>query len=63
MIAIIAMATAIGISLVAEGVETKQQAQFLEKHGCYIIQGFYFAKALNAADSTEYLKQHKLITI
>ena len=63
VIAIIAMATAIGISLVAEGVETKQQAQFLEKHGCYIIQGFYFAKALNAADSTEYLKQHKLITI
>ncbi|MFW1802147.1 EAL domain-containing protein [Acinetobacter nematophilus] len=61
--AIIAMGNAIGITLVAEGVETKEQALFLEKHGCYILQGFYFSKALSSADSTKYLEQHKLITI
>jgi EAL domain-containing protein (putative c-di-GMP-specific phosphodiesterase class I) len=61
--AIIAMGNAIGITLVAEGVETKEQALFLEKHGCYILQGFYFSKALSTADSTKYLEQHKLIKI
>lgn len=61
--AIIAMGTAIGITLVAEGVETKAQIDFLEKHGCHILQGFYFSKPLTAAESTQYLEQHKLITI
>ena len=61
--AIIAMGNAIGITLVAEGVETKEQALFLEKHGCYILQGFYFSKALSSRDSTKYLEQNKLITI
>lgn len=61
--AIIAMGTAIGITLVAEGVETKEQIDFLEKHGCHILQGFYFSKPLTAAESTQYFKQHKLITI
>jgi len=61
--AIIAMGNAIGITLVAEGVETREQMLFLEKHGCYILQGFYFSKALSSADSTKYLEQHKLITI
>ena len=63
VIAIIAMGTAIGITMVAEGVETKEQALFLEEHGCYILQGFYFAKALTAKDSIHYLEQNKLITI
>lgn len=61
--AIIAMGNAIGITLVAEGVETKQQIDFLKKHGCYILQGFYFSKPLTAAESTAYLNQHKLIPI
>ncbi|MEG0291089.1 MAG: EAL domain-containing protein, partial [Erysipelotrichaceae bacterium] len=61
--AIIAMGTAIGITLVAEGVETKEQIDFLEKHGCHILQGFYFSKPLTATESTQYLEQHKLITI
>ena len=63
VIAIIAMGKAIGITMVAEGVETKEQALFLEEHGCYILQGFYFAKALTAKDSIHYLEQNKLITI
>ncbi len=61
--AIIAMGNAIGITLVAEGVETKEQVNFLEKHGCYILQGFYFSKALSPNECIKYLKQHKLISI
>ena len=42
----IKMAHAIGLRVVAEGVETKGQLDFLKKNGCEQIQGWYFAKAM-----------------
>jgi len=44
--AIIAMATKLKLNLVAEGVETSEQIEFLEKNGCYIVQGYYFSQPL-----------------
>lgn len=41
---IIAMADAIGLSVVAEGVETYEQLKQLEDRGCRFIQGFYFCR-------------------
>ncbi|MBO7085556.1 MAG: EAL domain-containing protein, partial [Bacilli bacterium] len=38
----------LGVSVVAEGVETKEQFDMLKKMGCDIIQGFYFSKPLPA---------------
>ncbi len=42
----ISMTKAIGLDLVAEGVETREQAEFLSDCGCDTAQGFYYAKPM-----------------
>ena len=42
--AILAMARALGLHVVAEGVETELQRQYLERHGCPAFQGYLFGK-------------------
>ena len=44
---IIKMAHELGIKVIAEGVETKEQADFLRTNECYMAQGFLFDKALS----------------
>ena len=44
--AIIALAREFGLSVVAEGVETPEQALFLTSHGCPIQQGFWFSRPI-----------------
>jgi diguanylate cyclase (GGDEF)-like protein/PAS domain S-box-containing protein len=44
--AIIAMAASLQLKVIAEGVETSQQAQFLLARGCLAGQGFYYSKAV-----------------
>ncbi len=45
---IIAMAHNLGLGLVAEGVETQQQLDFLCQHGCQTYQGWLYARAMDA---------------
>lgn len=42
----IALAKKLGMEIVAEGIETREQVDFLAKQDCDLIQGFYFAKPL-----------------
>lgn len=44
--AIIVMCHSLGIEVLAEGVETDPQLQFLQEHNCSLIQGYYFSKPL-----------------
>lgn len=41
--AIIAMAQKLNINVVAEGVETIEQVQFLQNNNCFVVQGYYFS--------------------
>ena len=45
-LAIISLAKTLNLKLVAEGVETAEQAKFLEGEGCDMVQGFLFSKPL-----------------
>ncbi len=54
--AIIAMGRQLGLKIVAEGVETREQLQFLTTHGCTLAQGFYIAKPVEAAEMGKLLK-------
>ena len=47
---IIAMANHLGMEVIAEGVETESQRQFLEKHGCFFYQGYLFGKPAPLAE-------------
>jgi diguanylate cyclase (GGDEF)-like protein/PAS domain S-box-containing protein len=54
--AVIALADALGMDTVAEGVETRVQALFLAAQGCRLAQGRYFGEPVPAAELTEALR-------
>ncbi|PKU22524.1 EAL domain-containing protein [Telmatospirillum siberiense] len=43
---IVALAQSLGLSVMAEGVETEAQRAFLSSHGCHHYQGYYFSRPL-----------------
>jgi diguanylate cyclase (GGDEF)-like protein len=56
--AVIDLADAMGISAVAEGVETEDQVTGLMMLGCQVGQGFYFSKPLCAREFDDLLTRH-----
>ena len=45
----------LSVPLIAEGVETAEQVQKLKEMGCAVVQGYYFARPMPAADFENYL--------
>jgi len=52
LVGIIALAESLELRIVAEGIETPEQYQFLKDAGCHDIQGFLFSKPVTAEDAT-----------
>jgi diguanylate cyclase (GGDEF)-like protein/PAS domain S-box-containing protein len=55
--AIIALGHSLNLTVIAEGVETKQQVDFLRKHGCNGMQGYFISMPLNIHSITAFLKE------
>jgi len=53
--AVIAMAHGLNMSVVAEGVETTEQLDFLIQHKCEYAQGYLFSKALPLSEVVKML--------
>jgi diguanylate cyclase (GGDEF)-like protein/PAS domain S-box-containing protein len=54
--AVIAMGHSLGLNVVAEGVETVGQLDFLRRHGCDEIQGYWLARPMEADGSLQFLR-------
>jgi diguanylate cyclase (GGDEF)-like protein/PAS domain S-box-containing protein len=50
VLAIIQLGGSFGLTTIAEGVETAEQLEFLSRHGCDEVQGYYYAKPMLPED-------------
>jgi len=53
---IIGLAKGMDLNLVAEGVETKEQAQWLLKHDCDLLQGYLFSKPIKSSLIEDFIR-------
>ena len=54
--AVVSLARSLGLTTVAEGVETEEQLKALKALGCDIVQGYYFSKPLPAEEFESFFK-------
>jgi diguanylate cyclase (GGDEF)-like protein len=59
---VLAMARSLGLNVVAEGVETEAQLEFLREHRCDEIQGFWLAPPLEAAECPAFIRRWRPAT-
>lgn len=57
--AILALGHSLRLNIIAEGVETQGQVDFLRESGCDLLQGYYFAKPMPGAEFVQLLKQSR----
>jgi diguanylate cyclase (GGDEF)-like protein/PAS domain S-box-containing protein len=58
--AMISMGKALKLNIVAEGVETREQLSYLQKHSCDQFQGFFFSKPVPSADVVPLVRRRLL---
>lgn len=62
LIAMIRFVQALELTVVAEGVETDEQATFCTKNGCNILQGYYYSKPVPAAEFEKIFLQEQIFS-
>ena len=56
---ILHVAKIFNLTVVAEGVETEEQKQFLIEHGCEIFQGYLYSKPISKTDFEQFYLENK----
>ena len=56
--AILALGKTLGVTIVAEGVETVEQQAFLKRHACHEMQGFYFSRPIPPEEFERFYRAH-----
>jgi EAL domain-containing protein (putative c-di-GMP-specific phosphodiesterase class I) len=62
VVSVIALAHNLGLRVIAEGVESEEQLEFLRRHGCNEIQGFYFSRPVQAGEFRQMLQDGKRLS-
>ncbi|NDL67846.1 putative bifunctional diguanylate cyclase/phosphodiesterase [Anaerotalea alkaliphila] len=57
---IIEIAHNLGKTVIAEGVETKEQMELLKELGCDRVQGYFFARPMTIADTLQFMEGHEM---
>jgi diguanylate cyclase (GGDEF)-like protein/PAS domain S-box-containing protein len=60
--ATIQLAKALGLSVIAEGIETEEQGRFLRDWGCDYAQGYYYSRPMDAGKIEELLKGEERVS-
>ncbi|WP_305989753.1 bifunctional diguanylate cyclase/phosphodiesterase [Roseibium sp. MMSF_3544] len=55
LVSIIQLGKALGMTIVAEGIETIDQIRFLQEHDCHRMQGYFISKPLNSKALSQFL--------
>ena len=58
--AIINLSNSLGLGVIAEGVETEEQRQFLLENGCEFFQGYLFSRPVSIEEFDRYVLNHSL---
>ncbi|MFX8685137.1 EAL domain-containing protein, partial [Acinetobacter baumannii] len=60
---IIGLAHSLKMTVIAEGVETEAQMQYLRRHGCDEMQGYFFSKPVPSQEFAQQLAADRRLTL